>query len=67
VTAGHPRSVSGLVSTISTSLAARTKASGTVWPGGPPVIFSATAAQLGAFGCEQASPDAVLADVPVLQ
>jgi hypothetical protein len=30
------------VSTIFTSLAARTKASGTVWPGGPPVIFSAT-------------------------
>ena len=42
MTAGHPRSVSGPVSTISTSLAARTKASGTVWPGGPPVIFSAT-------------------------
>jgi hypothetical protein len=42
VTAGHPRSVSGPVSTIFTSLAAGTKASGTVWPGGPPVIFSAT-------------------------
>ena len=40
--AGHPLSVWGPVSTISTSSAARTSPSGTVWPGGPPVIFSAT-------------------------
>jgi hypothetical protein len=33
----------------------------------PVAVCDKPAAQLGAFGCEQASPDAVLADVSVLQ